>query len=553
MDAIGALRLYVEQMVTRGVAGMKTLLLDKETTTIVSMVYSQTEILSKEVFLIDHLHNQDREPMQHMKAIVFVRPTEENIQLLCKELKAAGGANYGQYHIYFSNVINQRQIQRIAAADVHESVKGINEYYGDYIAVNSNLFSLDVTNCLDPLTKQWRPAALKRSTEGLFSLLLSMKQKPSIRFQRASSLAKRLAQELSHSIEGDSSLFEFRVKPHNPPVLLILDRRDDPVTPCLNQWTYQAMVHELLGINHSRVDLSHMKNSKLKEVVLSTSQDEFFRSNLFKNFGEIAERINQLIQTFQAKKKGHEDIKTIDDMKSFIENYPEFKQMSGTVDKHVSVVGELSRLIDAHELLEVSELEQDLATKSDHAQALASMTDLFENPRVRVTEKWRLLLLYALRYEDRYEEHVQKFKNSLARSGVMPEDFSIISSLLKYAGNDVRSGDLFSNKSLLAFSKQALKGLKGVNNIYTQHKPALYETLQALLKGKLKEQEFPFLGNSIRERPRDVIVFIAGGVTYEEALHCTELSKEANVRILLGGSTIHNFKSFCKEVKESVH
>ena len=31
-----------------------------------------------------------------------------------------GGANYGQYHIYFSNVINQRQIQRIAAADVHE-------------------------------------------------------------------------------------------------------------------------------------------------------------------------------------------------------------------------------------------------------------------------------------------------------------------------------------------------------------------------------------------------------------------------------------------------
>ena len=40
------------------------------------------------------------------------------------------------------------------------------------------------------------------------------------------------------------------------PILLLLDRRDDPTTPLLNQWTYQAMVHELLGINNHRVDLS---------------------------------------------------------------------------------------------------------------------------------------------------------------------------------------------------------------------------------------------------------------------------------------------------------
>ena len=31
---------------------------------------------------------------------------------------------------------------------------------------------------------------------------------------------------------------------------------NDPVTPLLSQWTYQAMVHELLGIVNGRVDLS---------------------------------------------------------------------------------------------------------------------------------------------------------------------------------------------------------------------------------------------------------------------------------------------------------
>ncbi len=33
-------------------------------------------------------------------------------------------------------------------------------------------------------------------------------------------------------------------------------RRDDPVTPLLLQWTFQAMVAELLGMDLNRVDLS---------------------------------------------------------------------------------------------------------------------------------------------------------------------------------------------------------------------------------------------------------------------------------------------------------
>ena len=44
------------------------------------------------------------------------------------------------------------------------------------------------------------------------------------------------------------------------PVLLLLDRREDPVTPLLMQWTYQAMVHELLGIRANRVDLPPTAN-----------------------------------------------------------------------------------------------------------------------------------------------------------------------------------------------------------------------------------------------------------------------------------------------------
>ena len=44
--------------------------------------------------------------------------------------------------------------------------------------------------------------------------------------------------------------------------------------------------------------------------------------------------------------------------------------MSGTVSKHVTIVGELSRLVQDKSLLDVSEVEQDLACQNDHSSAL---------------------------------------------------------------------------------------------------------------------------------------------------------------------------------------
>ena len=57
-------------------------------------------------------------------------------------------------------------------------------------------------------------------------------------------------------------------------------------------------------------------------------------------------------------------------VQAFIETYPAFKKMSGTVSKHVTVVSELSRVVGAHCLMDVSECEQELACHDDHSQSL---------------------------------------------------------------------------------------------------------------------------------------------------------------------------------------
>jgi vacuolar protein sorting-associated protein 45 len=66
---------------------------------------------------------------------------------------------------------------------------------------------------------------------------------------------------IQYQIQQEGQLFDFR-KTDTPPVLLILDRRNDPVTPLLSQWTYQAMVHGMIGIQNGRVDLSNVPDIK---------------------------------------------------------------------------------------------------------------------------------------------------------------------------------------------------------------------------------------------------------------------------------------------------
>lgn len=156
----------------------------------------------------------------------------------------------------FSNIIKKSSLERLAEADDHEVVKAVQEYFADFQVINPDLMSLSLNQRLwGTSPDQWNPDSQQRSVEGVIALLLSLKKRPLIRYQKNSLLAKRLATEVRYRVTQEDQLFEFR-KTDTPPILLIVDRRDDPVTPLLTQWTYQAMVHELLGIHNGRINLS---------------------------------------------------------------------------------------------------------------------------------------------------------------------------------------------------------------------------------------------------------------------------------------------------------
>lgn len=67
MDLSKILRFYIDKML-KEVPGMKVLVMDSETTQAVSMVYSQSEILEQEVFLVEKLEANSGEHLLHLKA-----------------------------------------------------------------------------------------------------------------------------------------------------------------------------------------------------------------------------------------------------------------------------------------------------------------------------------------------------------------------------------------------------------------------------------------------------------------------------------------------------
>ena len=161
----------------------------------------------------------------------------------------------------FSNIVKKSSLERLAEADDHEVVRAILEYFADYLVINPDLMSLDLGYPKQRIwssgSDQWNADALQRTTEGIIALLLSLKKKPLVRYGKSSLLAKKLASEVRYQVTQEEQLFDFR-KVDTPPILLIVDRREDPLTPLLTQWTYQAMVHEMLGIDNGRVDLSNV-------------------------------------------------------------------------------------------------------------------------------------------------------------------------------------------------------------------------------------------------------------------------------------------------------
>ena len=433
------------------------MLMDANTTTSLSLSCPQSEIMKKEVFLFEYLHNRGcaSNALGFMKCVVLLRPEKDNIRMLSHEI---GRPRYGSYYVYFTNRVPRADLKMLAESDINEVVQDIKEVPSDYMALEAHVYSLSIKSPIRNL--QWDRVSFQKTLDSLKSLLLSLRSpKPNVAYIKNSNLCEELATTLFQQMHAevnvpkdqDYDAFN-RAKngPKNPDsaTLIIMDRRTDPVTPLLNQWTYQAMIHELLGTTNNKIDLTGRDDvaEELKQLTLSASTDEFYRHNMYANFGEIGQTIQNLVQSFQEKVKGHQKIDSIGDIKDFVASYPEFKKMSGTVNKHVAILSELSKEVKMNGLMEASECEQTLACGLDKDNPISKIQEVLSLSNIRPKDALRIVALFCIRYHHIAERNIDLLCRSV-KGLPKKEVFDFIQTIVKYGRSGIKSRQLFDDNS----------------------------------------------------------------------------------------------------------
>jgi len=598
INAVLGMKYYVHRMLTDGSSGGKALLLDQETLQMLSMVYSQTELLEAEVYEVSQLaddRQQNKAAHQHLRCVVFIRPEEESVRELALELE---NPRYGSYDIYFSNIVDpggkstaKAQLLNLAEADKSHLVNSVQEFYGDYFAMQDVLFSIEELESAHTYTKRKVGDFVRdRSVQAISSFLLAHKRPACVRYQHSSGACKSIAQSFDDLVKTEREIHGFQSRAGTP-LLLLFDRREDPVSPLIKPWTYQAMLHEYVGMTRNTVDLSSLQKSKVRgagaedgekpdeetRFVLApgwgnpdknedSSQDVFFAKQMYNDFATLSEAFIKMLDKY--KKNNHRELNadgdiSIEALKDLVDNMPEMKHKSGIIGKHLSMLSQFKDQLQARDVWTTSEIEQDLACEDlDKDEGKSRILDFVypkdpsdpETPPCRATgdDLLRLVMLWALKYEDRDD---RELLNMLQDKGVRNAD-DMLGSLIEYAGREARDKS-WNNLMAKAKKRDAIKRMANFwkdapdVNIFLRHQPLIVGLLDKAFAGELAEADFPMQCGDEIDSPTEVIVFIVGGATYCEAAAVAKYNEEhPGKKVVLGGTCVHNSESFLQLVAQ---
>jgi vacuolar protein sorting-associated protein 45 len=89
-----------------------------------------------------------------------------------------------------------------------------------------------------------------------------------------------------------------------------------------------------------------------------------------------------------------------------------------------------------------------------------------------------------------------------------------------------------------------------IHNVYMQHKPYVSGIVDSAFKCKLSAVDFPSPSKEINllSKPTNLIAFIVGGATFEEATDLSTCYNQERDTVILGGSCVQNSKSFIADL-----
>ncbi|THC97151.1 hypothetical protein EYZ11_003366 [Aspergillus tanneri] len=437
---------------------------------------------------------------------------------------------------------------------------------------------------------------LEALAQKVVSLCVSLGEYPVIRYYRPKAPTHEagvLCSHLARFIQNELDQYAHFQRDFPPPsprprgVLLVVDRSIDLIAPLIHEFTYQSMVHDLLPINdgdkvtYKTVVNEGGPNEEVKDMEIS-DQDNIWVDYRHLHMKDVLEKLGEDFAKFRAANPqfADENKANVDTIKDMLAGLTEFQQGRDAYTLHLNMAQECMKYFQEHKLLEVSSVEQCLATGVDEnykkAKGLASqLVQLMDDEAVGYSDRLRLLLLYII-----------------YRGGLVPGD---IRKLLAHGQLPPQDNEIIYNLDLLGVrAEKPLKDDKPpVQPLFNRKPPSpadagemslsRYELnvkvmLEELVRGTLDPSVFPFtrpqtdadgMGahdslsqaslrsakptwartRSATEQPKQrIIVFMAGGATYGESRACYEISQAFNKDTFLATSHMLSPSLFLRQV-----
>ncbi|KAI8066984.1 Sec1-like protein [Gilbertella persicaria] len=583
----------------------KIIVVDSKSIQIINAACKMYDILEENVTLVENIEKK-RQPYPSLEAIYFLTPCRESILRLVDDFTTKP-PTYKAAHVHFMSGLSDEVFadlnKRLKATGASQYVLSLKELYVDFMVNESSVFTVEPTTSFLSTFGDIDPeASLRVTAKQLLSVCATLGEDPIIRYQAPmEGIQASPAAKLAHIVQKEIDYF-CRINPNFPPprhppqpraTLLIVDRSIDPVAPLLHEFTYQAMINDLLDVQPTDTGIKYTYEFNqadgsmgTKEVVLD-EEDNVYRSIRHMHIAECSDHLIEKFNEFLAENKAatgdrdptKDSAKSLKEMKDMLTNLPQFQDMKAKYSAHLSIAQECMSFFERHKLNSVGNLEQNMATGETAdgetpKTIVLDMVPLLDDPHVSPVDKARLLMLYIIWKEGGiFEDDKRKLLEHAKLKGELRDaihNLPLIGVKLTRIRKPERSSFLKKRRQRRSKDEETPYEL-------SRYIPILKKVMEAHVNNTLDPKQFAFTRQSDMDSSEDspgqggiptsgvslrttkptwakrtnstsgmprtttgakLIVFVIGGATYSEIRSAYEIGQTYNRDIILGTTEI---------------
>ncbi|XP_073499013.1 syntaxin-binding protein 3 isoform X2 [Phyllobates terribilis] len=510
-----------------------------------------------------------RQPVEDLKAIYFISPSEKSVDCIVMDLKDKSSCKYKSAYIYFSDACPNDLFKKLKSCQP-KTIKKCKEINISFFPKESQVFLLNVPDAFhllySPDKSVDRESAVEAIAQQIVTLCATLDENPGVRFKRdpldnAEDLANLVEEKLVEFYKTDE---RNQCKEKSQSQLLIIDRGFDPMSTVLHELTFQAMIYDVLPIEDDVYKYKPDSTaSKEKEGRLDES-DEVWAKIRHRHIAVVLEEIPKLLKEISSSKKETEGKLSISNLSSLMKKMPHIRKQIGKQALHLSLAEDCMKKFRGN-LEKLCKVEQDLALGTDVdgqkvREHMRVLLPVLLNKDLDNYDKIRAILLYIFVENGTTQENLDR----LIQHAKIESDGDVLKNW-KYIGVPIVPKSSQRKPSRRDRSREETFQL-------SRWTPIIKDIIEDNIENKLDSREWPYCSEcpaawngsgavSARQKQNTMtredrksvsklIIFITGGMTYSE-IRCAYEVTQANkfVQVIIGSTHIITPRKMLDDVK----